>query len=419
MATFPALKPSSRTFTPGVRPHSVIGTLNGNNIRVRQSNVLVNQRLRLTFVALTEAEMLSIRTHYTGQQGRFLSFGIPNDLLSGVTTPASFTPTGYSWVYAATPQVEDVGCSRYTVAVELITVPPEGANVNGAELTVTTTFAAGIGSAFVNNAGFDLTVTTSFEAGEVGGDVTTGTSGFDLTVTASLVSGAPSETDPDFASVSLLLHMDGTNGSTTFTDSSANSLTVTVTGNAQVSTAQSKFGGASGLFDGNGDWLGVANNAAFQFGTGDFTVEAWIYASALTANFPSIIANGNATFTGSGSTGACFIMVSGSPRKVNFGTNTTNPIASSTTTIATSQWYHIAVTRSGSTVRLFVDGNLEATATNSQNINLSNNGLQIGRNGWDGTAGHWNGYIDDLRITKGVARYTTSFTAPLAPFPNT
>ena len=167
MATFPALKPSSRTFTPGERPHSVIGTLNGNNIRVRQSNVLVNQRLRLTFIALTEAQMLSIRTHYTGQQGRFLSFPIPNDLLSGVATPASFTPTGYSWVYAATPRVEDVGCNRYTVSVELMTVPPEGANVNGAELTVTASLEAGAAGGGADGA--ELTVTASLEAGAATG----------------------------------------------------------------------------------------------------------------------------------------------------------------------------------------------------------------------------------------------------------
>ena len=182
MATFPALKPSSRTFTPGERPHSVIGTLNGNNIRVRQSNVLVDQRLRLTFIALTEAQMLSIRTHYTGQQGRFLSFPIPNDLLSGLTTPASFTPTGYSWVYAATPQVEDVGCNRYTVSVELMTVPPEGANVNGAALLAALTFVGGTGY----TTGFASTIATSITTDGAGG----GASGFDLTTGVSLEEGA-------------------------------------------------------------------------------------------------------------------------------------------------------------------------------------------------------------------------------------
>jgi hypothetical protein len=78
MATFPTLTPSSRTFTPGRHPHSEIPTLNGLQTRVRTSNVILEQRLRLTFIGLTEAQMLSIRTHYVGQQGRFLSFRHPH-----------------------------------------------------------------------------------------------------------------------------------------------------------------------------------------------------------------------------------------------------------------------------------------------------------------------------------------------------
>jgi len=146
MATFPTLTPSSRTFTPGRHPHSEIPTMNGLQTRVRTSNVILEQQLRLTFIGLTEAQMLSIRTHYVGQQGRFLSFAIPSSLLSGMTTPANFTPTGYSWIYAGPPQVEDIpGTQRYTVSVDLVTVPPEGANVNGAEYTITISLDAGVG----------------------------------------------------------------------------------------------------------------------------------------------------------------------------------------------------------------------------------------------------------------------------------
>ena len=177
MATFPALAPSSRTFTPGTYPHSEIPTLSGTQTRVMTSNVQLSQRLRLTFAALTETEMLSIRTHYIGQQGRFLSFTIPNDLLSGMSAPASFTPTGYSWTYVAPPQISDVACGRYDVSVELATVPPEGANVNGAEFTVGVSFATvtpmvqsiGIvfaaGVASVESPGLDLTVVMSLAEG--------------------------------------------------------------------------------------------------------------------------------------------------------------------------------------------------------------------------------------------------------------
>ena len=131
------------------------------------SNVILEQQLRLTFVGLTEAQMISVRSHYVGQQGRFLSFAIPSSLLSGMTTPASFTPTGYSWIYGSAPQVEDIpGTQRYTVSVELVTIPPEGANVNGAEFTVSITLAAGAADSGNGNAtGTGLTVTTSIQGG--------------------------------------------------------------------------------------------------------------------------------------------------------------------------------------------------------------------------------------------------------------
>jgi hypothetical protein len=188
MATFPALKPSTRTFTPGRHPHSEISTLSGLQTRVRNSNVLVDQRLRLTFAALTETQMLSIRSHYTGQQGRFISFLIPSDLFSGTANYASFTPTGYKWTYAATPQITDVGCQRYDVSVELATVPPEGANVNGAEFTVGVSLAAGAATGTASTTGFSLTVTATLEEGEA--TVDADATGFDLTITASLEEGA-------------------------------------------------------------------------------------------------------------------------------------------------------------------------------------------------------------------------------------
>jgi len=191
MATFPTLTPSTRTFTPGRHPHSEIPTLNGLQTRVRTSNVIIEQQLRLTFLALTEAQMLSIRTHYIGQQGRFLSFAIPSSLLSGMTTPSYFTPTGYSWIYGAAPQVEDIpGTQRYTDSVELVTIPPEGANVNGAEFTVSVGLAAGVASS--EAVGFDLTVTASIEGGVVADN---SSAGFDLTVAVSFVGGSAFDTD--------------------------------------------------------------------------------------------------------------------------------------------------------------------------------------------------------------------------------
>ncbi len=187
MATFPSLKPSTRTFTPGRHPHSEISTLSGLQTRVRSSNVLLEQSLRLSFAALTEAEMLSIRNHYIGQQGRFTSFFIPNDLLSGTTSPASFTPTNYGWRYVAPPQITDIGIQRYDVSVELASVPTESANVSGADLVATISLQGGV-VANTASVGFTLTVATSYGSiGATGGAIAVG---LDLSITASLAEGA-------------------------------------------------------------------------------------------------------------------------------------------------------------------------------------------------------------------------------------
>src|SRR5690606_34123168 len=86
------------------------------------------------------------------------------------------------------------------------------------------------------------------------------------------IATGPSSTDPYWSSVSSLLHFNGSNGSTTFTDEKG--VGWTASGDAEISTAQSKFGGSSLSLDGTGDWLD-ASNAGFTFGTGDFTIEAW------------------------------------------------------------------------------------------------------------------------------------------------
>jgi len=94
----------------------------------------------------------------------------------------------------------------------------------------------------------------------------------------------PAGQDPYVNNVSLMLSMDGANNSTTFIDSSQNALAVTAVADAKISTAQSKFGGSAAYFDGTGDYLTVASNAAIAFGLGDFTIECWVNFSALPGN---------------------------------------------------------------------------------------------------------------------------------------
>jgi hypothetical protein len=202
--------------------------------------------------------------------------------------------------------------------------------------------------------------------------------------------------------VSLLLHGDGANGSTTITDSSPSPKTVTAVGNAQISTAQSKFGGASIAFDGTGDYLEVAFASIVNSFEADFTIEWWQLLSnpATAQSVVNLLVSGN----GAIKVGAGFMQVyyqsNNIARTVSFG----------------SGWQHCAVCRNAGAFLLFVDG-----VTGANNIaNNSGAGLptrfDIGRN--NGDYASLNGYIDDLRITKGVARYTANFTPPTAPFPD-
>lgn len=205
-------------------------------------------------------------------------------------------------------------------------------------------------------------------------------------------------TDPNFASVSLLLHMNGSNGSTTFTDNSSSALAITANGNAQISTAQSKFGGASGLFDGSGDYLSFS---AISIGAStDVTLECWIYLNSV-----SDVGIFGTTFSGNWQ---LLAVMAGKLYAYWNGVEVEEPTAS----ITTSTWHHVAITRASGTVRLFVNGTLRATASSSTtNFSVSRIANTTYR-------GDLNGYVDDARITVGVARYTASFTAPTAAFPD-
>lgn len=222
--------------------------------------------------------------------------------------------------------------------------------------------------------------------------------------------------DPVFNNVSLLLHGNGANGSTTITDSSPTPKTVTAVGNAQISTAQSKFGGSSIAFDGAGDALTVQNNVSLQMESGNFTIEFWIYFNSISGyqtpfDKGYIQAGGLLLQTGNGN-----------GRLIVYGAGVA--VITETGAASTGNWIHYALVRSGTTLTLYRDGISSGSATNSTNFNNVNQ-MGIGAAGAAIPAislnvGDFaiNGYINDLRITKGVARYTANFTPPTAPFPD-
>ncbi len=184
-------------------------------------------------------------------------------------------------------------------------------------------------------------------------------------------------------------------------------------GNAQVDTNVRKFGTGSMKFDGTGDYLFLPDRLNFDFGTGDFTIECWVYLST-TPSTSNIIIDTRA----SDALSAWSFSVSGTSKLDMIYSSSR---VTSTGSISTSTWTHVAVTRSGSTIRLFINGTQDGSATFSSAIN-SGNTPAIG--GGRSTAGsgitgyYFNGFIDDLRITKGVARYTLNFTPPAQAFPD-
>lgn len=221
--------------------------------------------------------------------------------------------------------------------------------------------------------------------------------------------GASRKFGPYYNNLSLLLHCDGTNGSTNFVDNSPNSLVATVEGNASISTAQSKFGGASAYFDGSGDRISYGNNSLFNFGTGDFTVEAWVYAIDQLKFYVHLMGKGS----GISSSGEWVVALYGGPFYFAGG----GIALTGTTQIPNNTWNHVAVTRQSGTVRLFVNGIQEATGTGAGDITSSRT-FNIGdRESGDQYLNYPHyGYMDEIRITKGVAMYTSNFAVQTAPF---
>jgi len=213
--------------------------------------------------------------------------------------------------------------------------------------------------------------------------------------------------DVDLATV-LLLHCDGTNGGTVFTDSSTFNKTVTANGNANTSTTQFKFGTASGSFDGVADYLTVPDSTDFDFGTGDFTIDFWVRLNTIATQQCWV----EKEYTNSGGyylgytpvNNGIDVFIAGA----YFFTALFVPVINT--------WYHIAWTRSGTDMKVFVNGvQAGPTVPNATNISGTTAQLSIGIDLTDNLF-DFNGFIDEFRISKGVARWNSNFTPPSFPY---
>lgn len=209
----------------------------------------------------------------------------------------------------------------------------------------------------------------------------------------------------------LLLHFDGTNGSTVPTDEMGHDLTVI--GNAHIDTSEKRFGTASGSFDGRGG-LKVANSADLDFGSEDFTIDGWFYFNAESVGYQFLIdGRGSSDQTGwvfylENDNSLSFLSASATDWD-NLALNDTGIVPE------TGRWIHLAIVRNGNVFTMYKDGIAVKSGTNSGSIGSQTIDLTIGLGHVSPWAG-FNGYMDELRISKGVARWTANFTPPAAPY---
>ncbi len=257
------------------------------------------------------------------------------------------------------------------------------------------------------------------------GDLNTQARTGDLNVLFRCMGAVVAPPVPDISAPVLLLHFDGTNGSQTFTDSSSSHHAVTAHGNVQISTAQSVFGGASGYFDGVGDYLTLDGGSDFALGTGDFTVDFRIRVNAW-LNFPTILNFGTGpegtyfqlyidSVGELGTPGGIYLWANGSDQlKSHY-----NPVPKLLTLAIQS---HVGLTRASGITRMFIDGIqcgspfgfLPAHYVDTNNYGSVGTTASIGADG--SGALPLNAWVDELRIIKGHAAWTANFTPPAAPY---
>ncbi len=206
----------------------------------------------------------------------------------------------------------------------------------------------------------------------------------------------------DDAYTKLLLHLDGSNDGTTFTDEKGK--TVTRVGDTVTKTAVKKFGTASAYFDGTGDALTVASHADLTFGTGDFTVDFWV-------NFATVK---GIQWLVSGDTREFDIRYDNATGLMFSNDGSSMQVFGGAGMFSAGTMYHVAIVRHGSDLMAFVNGiQLGSTASNS--VNMGGFTLRIGQTTEGSGIYDFNGYIDEFRVSN-IARWATNFTPPTAAY---
>jgi len=306
---------------------------------------------------------------------------VPGVTLSA--SPAWQTASGLTDQYDATAislQLLATDATSYSIASGSL---PPGLTMN----------SSGLISGTVTGVAVDTTYTFSVVATDA--QLQDSPRTFTLTITVS---------DPYFKLTTLLLT--GNSGANIVTDASTNNFPITVAGDARASNFSPYLTGWSCYFDGTGDYLDIPTNAAFDFGTGDFTIECWAYLTTLSNSASGLI--------------TCMNVAGTNPSWLLGFSNTANQMAFLPSYFNTpvgfsyvnyyNKWTHIAVTRSGTALRLFADGVLVANSTDSTTISTGGKSIRIGSRYQNDSQYLINGYVSNLRIVKGTALYTANFT---------
>jgi hypothetical protein len=218
---------------------------------------------------------------------------------------------------------------------------------------------------------------------------------YDTDGTTVLASGTIDENDGTY------IYIDG-QGSGSFAEASdiLQGKQVIVNGDAQLDTTNKQFGASSLLLDGTGDYLSLSSSPDFGFGTGDFTVEMWVRPSSVSGNriiYDSrVSASSEVKPTLYLNSGILTYYVNGAVRITG-------------ATLSVNTWYHVLLSRSGTSTKLFVNGTQSGSTYTDTNDYGTTAPVLIGTNIF--LTSNWSGHIDEVRVSKGVARYTANFTS--------
>jgi hypothetical protein len=221
----------------------------------------------------------------------------------------------------------------------------------------------------------------------------------------------------------LLCHFNGADGSTTMTDAMGRH-SLTRAGDAQIDTDESKFGGASVLCDGTGDYVTSAASSDFAFGSGDFTVEYFLRFKMPAGQDQYVLTLNDYAAGVPGWSAATFeayrTNIADTTFRISGGTYTdTMNWVDSTQIYNVNTWHHVALVRYGNTLSLYVNGSSVGTpVTLSGSVaNTGVTGVTVAaRTTGSVYSALYTGHIDELRVSKGIARYTSTFTPPSAEF---